>query len=98
MTRPKPRKASLAKDLVQFYDEFAEFHDYCAFLCDAVACLAADEDGLDPSTRMGVQRYSQWLKQRVQELKQELRRIQEKSVEPKRRHRVGPVLKAHDGA
>lgn len=84
MARSKSRKASLARDLVRFYDEFAEFHDYCAFLCDAFASLAADEDGLDPSTALGVSRCSQCLKCRAQALKHDLRRIQELSSHTRR--------------
>ena len=66
-------------DLVRLVDEFADFHDHCAFMCDAFASMAGDEDGLDPSTAEGVRRYSEWLKHRAQVLKQELRRVQEES-------------------
>lgn len=72
-------RQSLARDLLHFYDEFAEFNDYCVFLCDAVACLVTEDDILDTATSQGIGRYSGWIKHRVQALKQELGKIQEKS-------------------
>lgn len=79
MCRAGPERTPLAADLVNLYDRFVEFHDYCAFYCDAVACLAADTDGMDPDTVMGMQRQSQWLKHRVHRLKQDLKHVQERS-------------------
>ena len=79
MNRPKTQETSLATDLLHFYDEFVEFHDYCAFLCDAFACLATEEDYLDASTAMGVSRFSHWVKRRTHMLKQELKQIQERA-------------------
>ena len=79
MVQSMSQDAALTADLVQLFDEFVDFHDHCAFMCDAFACLAADEDGLDPSTVEGVRRYTEWLKHRAHALKQEFRRIQEES-------------------
>lgn len=79
MTQSKTEENILALDLLHFYDEFVEFHDYCAFLCDAFSCLATEEDGLDDSTAMGLIRFSGWMKHRVENLKQELKQIQERS-------------------
>ena len=80
MTQPKPQDATASADLVQLFDQFVDFHDHCAFMCDAFACIAADEDGLDPSTVEGVRRYTEWLKRRAHGLKQDFRRIQERSA------------------
>lgn len=82
-------RASLALGLVDVYDRFVEFHDHCAFDCDAVAWLAADRDGMDPGTVMGMQRQSQWLTSRVHCLEQDLKHTQEPSSRavPKRLQR-----------
>ncbi len=79
MNTSKSGKTSVAAELLHFYDEFVEFHDHCSFLCDAFVCLASEEDCLEASTVMGVSRYSQWLKRRARELKEELRQIQKRS-------------------
>jgi hypothetical protein len=69
----------LATDLLHLYDEVAEFNDCCAFLCDAFASLAAAEEGLDGSTAEGLRCLSDWMKQRMEYLKRQLKRIQEKA-------------------
>ena len=78
MNQSKPNETSLATDILLFYDEFVEFHDYCAFLCDAFAYFASD-DQVDVNTAMGVSRFSHYIKHRALKLKQELKLIQERS-------------------
>lgn len=75
----KPTKTPLNTDLLHFYDNFVELHDHCAFLCDAVACLAADGASLDDSTARGVSRYCHWMKSRMDALKDDLKHIREKA-------------------
>ncbi len=75
----------LEMDLLHFYDAFAEFHDHCCFLCDAFACLAMEDDVMDSGTAMGGSRFSHGLKLRVQELKQDLKKIHEKARAQKKR-------------
>ena len=70
---------SVAENLVVFYDEFLEFQAYCALLCDALSCMATTEMNLDEATQRGVSAFSGYLKQRVEELKINLKHIQEKS-------------------
>ena len=71
--------AALEKDLLVFYDEFVEFEGYCAFLCDAFACMASAKFELHEATQRGVEAFTSKLKQRVGELKSGLKIIQEKS-------------------
>ncbi|MEE8058276.1 MAG: hypothetical protein V3T17_10635, partial [Pseudomonadales bacterium] len=67
----------LKTDLLLFYDNFVEFHDYCSFMCDAFASLALGEDGLDTSTATGACRFCHWIKHPIQQLKEDLKRIHE---------------------
>lgn len=77
--RPSASDNSLSEDLVVFYDEFVEFQAYCAFLCDALGSMALAQIDLDDATRRGVSAFAGDLKYRVEVLKIELKRIQEKS-------------------
>ena len=70
-------KTPLYTDLLLFYDEFVEFHDYCSFMCEAFASLATEENYLDTSTAMGASRFCHWTKRRMQELKGDLKNIHE---------------------
>jgi hypothetical protein len=70
---------SVAENLIVFYDEFLEFQGYCALLCDAMSCMAMTEMGLDDATKRGVYTFSGYLKERVEELRATLKKIQEKS-------------------
>lgn len=63
----------LSSRLLTLYDDFSEFDAYCAFFCDAVACLSSSkEDWLDDAGAQGLGLFSQWLKGRSAELKREL--------------------------
>ena len=75
----KLTKMPLKTDLLHFYDEFVEFHDYCSFMCEAFSSLATEEDNLDTSTAMGASRFCHWIKRRMQELKEDLKKIHEKA-------------------
>ncbi len=54
--RPNENKTPLPRAILHIDDDFAEFADYCAFLFDVVAVLGSDGDGIDPTTRAGLQR------------------------------------------
>lgn len=73
-------KDPLSKSICIFCDNFAEFTDHCAFLFDAVAVFGSDGDGIDPTTRAGLQRYSGWLKAKNLALKNDIREIQKRSI------------------
>jgi hypothetical protein len=67
-----------AFELLRFYDDFTDFNDDCAFLCDAFASLIAhSEEYLDERSIQGLERHAYWLKQRVSEFKERLRQIRE---------------------
>lgn len=76
---PLPQESSLANDLITFYDEFAEFNDYCAFLCAAFASIVANEEIIDERSAQGFGRCSHWMSYRMEELKKKLKKIQERS-------------------
>ncbi len=78
MTHTKSTE-SLSGELVNFYDQFVEFHQDCSFLCEVFSRLAGVEDQLDPSTVAGISRFSYSVKDQAQLLKLELKRIQERA-------------------
>lgn len=78
-SRPLLVNTTLSEDLVMFYDEFVAFQGDCAFLCDALSSMALAQIDLDDASRRGVSAFAGDLKCRVEVLKIELKRIQEKS-------------------
>ena len=72
----KEKDMSLA--LLQHYDELTDFNDDCAFLCDAFAMLAANNEYLNECSIRGLERHAESLKRRSEDLKQELRQIRER--------------------
>lgn len=66
-------------DLLRFYDEFSEFNDCCAFMCDALARTSLKEGYLEGSGAMGASHFCNWMKRRMQELKGELGEIHKKA-------------------
>lgn len=69
---------SISSELLDYYDQFSEFSDQCAFLCDAYASIAANSETLDSHTARGLEHSTDWLKHRVGALKDSLKQIQEK--------------------
>lgn len=65
----------IATELLEFYDEFSDFHDYCAFLCDSFSCLASRNEPVETNTANGVMLFADWMKYRAQRLKVELNDI-----------------------
>lgn len=63
-----------------FYDDFVEFEESCAFLCDAVASMAGDEERFDASTAMGIKQFCASVKDRAQELRLELKKLQQQGT------------------
>lgn len=76
---PKANERPLPKQLLDYYDEFAEFSDRCAFLCDAFAAIASHNTSLDDYSIRGLAYSADWLKYRARELKEKLRVIQRSS-------------------
>lgn len=63
--------------LLIFYDDFVEFQESCAFLCDAIASMVGEEDRFDPCTASGIKEFCHSVKDRSQQLRRELKKIQE---------------------
>jgi len=63
--------------VVKLYDEFAQFSDQCAFLCDSFAAIPSQQEVIEPETIGGISFYSHWLKTRTLEIKNELRKVHE---------------------
>ena len=87
----------LSIDLLNFYDEFVEIHDYCFFLCEAFTSLVAEDNCLDIDTAMGASRFCNLIKQRMQELKGDLKQIHKKAYTqnqtPNKAHNQKPKQK-----
>ena len=79
MPSESSESTTLKLDLLRFYDSFVEFNDDCAFMCDALVALAANEEYLDPNTAIGASRYCEWVKSRIKGLEKELKGIHEKA-------------------
>ena len=69
------KEAEISLELVQYCDDFADFNEDCAFLCDAFACLAANNEDLDERSIRGLERHAYSLKQRVGEFKERLTQL-----------------------
>lgn len=63
--------------LLTLYDDLAEFQDQCSFLCDAFASIVTQEEIIDRETVRGASIYAQWIKERVKQMKEELKPIYE---------------------
>jgi hypothetical protein len=61
--------------LTDLYDEVLEFTDECAFLCDAYAALAVQNDGFDNHTASGISMSAHVLKQKAATIQQRVREV-----------------------
>jgi hypothetical protein len=68
---------NLKLKVVRLYDEFSQFSEQCAFLCDSFAAIPAQQGFIEPQTIAGIHFYSYWLKSRVLEIRSELWSIHE---------------------
>ena len=73
----KKEEDSASHALLQHYDEFTDFNDDCAFLCDAFAMLAANNEYLNECSIRGLERHAESLKRRSEGLKLKLEQIRE---------------------
>ena len=73
--RKRIRKLQLR--VLRLYDEFTQFSDQCAFLCDSFAAIPTRQEFIEPETIDGIDFYACWLKTRVQEIKDELQKTHE---------------------
>ena len=75
--KTKNRNSLLSQALLSYYDEFVDFNEDCAFLCDAFACLVDNHEILNQYSIRGLARNAHWLKQRTKEFKERLKKIRE---------------------
>ena len=66
---------SLARELLEFYDDLTAFHACNGFVLQALAAALANGDGLDERTATGAMFCTQWLDDRSAELEQRLKKI-----------------------
>lgn len=57
------------------YDDYVEFQANCAFLCDAIASLASQEEQFDMGTVLGIKQFCQFVKERSEEFGSELNKL-----------------------
>lgn len=84
MTKPLPKESNtdetpLAVDLVNFYDEFLDFHSNCFFLLEAVTTMLLNNKDFDRTAAEGLSSLSSQMKTKAIQLKEEFQRINEKS-------------------
>jgi hypothetical protein len=72
------QQQSLAEELIQLNDDFAEFREINAFLCNAYATSLSDHDWLDKDIIAGARRCSSWLQSRSSKLNEDIRHVQER--------------------
>ncbi|WDE02815.1 hypothetical protein SG34_015325 [Thalassomonas viridans] len=65
------RKTQLSA-LVDLTDDFSQFHQECAFLCDAFAAVAQEPECISEETSEGIRHMSYWLKSQAKEYYQRI--------------------------
>jgi len=66
---------SLARDLLEYYDDVTALNAYSAFVMQALASALANGGGLDERSATGAVFCTQWLNDRAAELEQQLKKI-----------------------
>lgn len=62
----------LRRDIIALYDDFSEFSDQCAFLCDAFGAIPVNSEAIEPATKRGIGIYANWIKGRLVEIQTDL--------------------------
>lgn len=75
--KKKKKIDELQLKVLSLYDEVTHFSDQCAFLCDSFAAISAQQEFIETETIGGINFYSHWLKTRLLEIKNDLRKIHE---------------------
>lgn len=65
----------LENELIQLIDDFAEFSDISAFLCNAYATTLADHERLNQEIISGARICSVWLQSRTSKLKADIQDV-----------------------
>ena len=66
---------SLTNELIQLNDNFGEFSDVSAFMCNAFANALTEHERLNKEIISGARICSDWLQQKTSELKDDLRQV-----------------------
>lgn len=66
---------SLSDELIQLYDDFGQFSDVSAFMCNAFANALQEHERLNREIISGARICSDWLRQRTGELKDGIRQV-----------------------
>jgi len=66
---------SLARELLEYYDDVTAHNAYSAFVMQALASALANGDGLDERSATGAVFCAQWLNDRTAELEQQLKKL-----------------------
>ncbi|OIR08848.1 hypothetical protein GALL_88410 [mine drainage metagenome] len=67
--------ASLTDELIQLNDDFGEFSDVSAFMCNAFANALKEHERLNKEIISGARICSDWLQQKTGELKDDIRQV-----------------------
>ncbi|WP_281557929.1 hypothetical protein [Thalassomonas sp. RHCl1] len=65
----------LKADMLLLCDEFSQFNEECAFICDAFAAIVREPEALDQATIAGFSHYSIWLKEQVAGFKHRIHEV-----------------------
>ena len=76
-----PDNTPISLDLAGLYDEFVELHNSCSFLFEAINSLLAVTD-IDRASVEGFSAMSWQVRTRANKLKEEFKRVHEKSLHP----------------
>lgn len=66
---------SLTDELIQLNDDFGEFGDVSAFMCNAFANALTEHERLNKEIISGARICSDWLQQKTSELKDDIRQV-----------------------
>ncbi|WDE07659.1 hypothetical protein SG34_012635 [Thalassomonas viridans] len=71
----------LTSEVIKLTDDFALFSADCAFLCDAFAVIASEQEDIGELTGYGLSRHAHWLKTQVAEFNERIYRLHQRIQE-----------------
>ena len=71
--RCRDKKLSLADELLQLDDDFSEYCEISAFMCQALANALSNHESLNKDVIAGAMRCSNWLQFRSEDMKNAIR-------------------------
>lgn len=82
---------SLARELLEFYDDLTAHHACNGFVLQALAAALADSEGTDERAASGAIFCTQWLNDQSAELEQRLKKIHMKACVTTQTRKAGTV-------